>query len=297
MAIITNIEQVFRVFDCLHQAYQNREFPYTEYHLSKLPQKRIPSQLRKIPNFYFYLCHFMRGRIKSDYAVVQMVKLYREQPELFNPTYVVTLSPEIMEVRLSELFGKLPPSQRYGEAWYRNSELLLAWGGNILNVFKGKPTAEMLRDRVVNKKNYKLPPKKQGFFMFQEKLCAMLAYFLMDAGLVRAIRISPPIDFHHLRVMIGTEMLAAEEVNRPRPLSIAGYKLAEQYLRKRKGVNPVEFADLMFMLSREGCARAVLSQKADWMSKLVQRRYRGTCGRCPVEKMCQHSVFLNMFLF
>lgn len=296
MTILTNSTQAYRVFERLISAYRAREFPYTQANLDRLPQRRIPKELRRKPNFYFYLCHFMRGLIKSEYAVAQMVKLYREEPKLFDPRHVVTLSPEIMEEKLGKLFGKLPKSQRYGEAWFRNSEILMAWGGDILNVFRGRLTADILRQRVVNKKDYQLPLKEQGFFMFQEKVCAMLAYFLMDAQLIPLIHISPPVDFHHLRVMLSTEMiLASESFRRPRPLSVAGYKLAEQYLRYRYGVHPVEFSDLLFMLSREGCARSIKEEPEDWNDAKTLRRYQRSCGRCPVEKECHHSILAQSY--
>lgn len=296
MQIVTNYRRASFVFTRLLAAYQERRFPYTEENLARLPQRRIPMEFRGEANFYFYLCHFMRGRIKSDYAVWRMVEMRQKRPELFDPRHVMTLSPEEMEAALVSFFGPLPPSQRYGEAWYRNSQILAEWGGDVLAFFKGVDTPDELRKRVVNKKNYELPLKEQGVFMFQEKLCAMLAYFLMDAGLVPLLRISPPVDFHHLRVMLGTGMLVVgESFRRPRTLSLYGLRMAERYLAEHPEVHPVEFADLLWMLSGYGCVRAVSEPEPDWDAPKVQRRYAKSCGACPVERQCDSLVVASAY--
>lgn len=285
--IITNSIQADRVFERLVMAYQSRKWPYTQANIDR--RHRIPHHMA---NFYFYLCHFMCGAVPGDDAVVHTLLLYQRSPELFDPYYVITLSPEVIESRFEKILGTLPVSKHYGTAWFHNSEILVAWGGRILNVFRGVHSADQLRARIANKKNRTLPPKEQGFFGFQDKLCAKLAYLLMDAKLIPAIRISPPIDFCHLQIVLGTEMILADSsIRQPSLFSVAGLKLAEQFLRRRHRLNPVEFADMLSILSQEGCAQSVKGGDVpDWDDPKTHRRFERSCGRCPVEWDCRHSI-------
>lgn len=289
--IPTNQDRAVRLFARLIGEHRQDGFPYTLENMAKLPQHQVPPELWSNANFWFYLCHLMRGMLKSDYAAAQVVKLYRLAPELFDPVRAADMTGEEIDKELKRVFSRVPKWQRYGEAWQRNSEILLAWGGDILNVYRGARTEAAVRARIVNKRNYALPLKERGFFMFQAKMCSLLTIFLMTARLIPTIRVSPPIDFHHMRVMVGTGMIKlAPGAYRPERVAAAGDKIGRAYLDRFDRMHPVKFADLLFVLSREGCVRAVTDAEADWSDPNVLARYQRTCGRCPLEDECDYTV-------
>jgi hypothetical protein len=151
---------------------------------------------------------------------------------------------EEIDVQLRRVFSSVPKWQRYGEAWQRNLEILLAWGGDILEVYRGCRTETEVRARVMNKLKYDLPLRGRDFYMFQEKMCSLLAYFLMAAELIPTIGISPPIDFHHMRVMVGTGMIDLPVGSyRPRQVAAAGDRIGQAYLNRFRRMDPVKFAD------------------------------------------------------
>lgn len=76
MAIITNQERAVRLFARLIVEHRDGEFPHTAGNMAKLPQAQVTMELRGNANSWFYLCHLMRGMIKSDYAATQVVQLY-----------------------------------------------------------------------------------------------------------------------------------------------------------------------------------------------------------------------------
>jgi hypothetical protein len=286
------------IFAHLIGASKDGDFPYTKTALERRPQDQVPDDLHSNANFWFYLTHMMRGMLKSDYAAQQVVRLYRQQPNLFLPDEVVKLSVYKVQKQLESVFGKgnVPKHQRYAEAWFRNSKLLLAWDSDIRNVYEGVTTEAEVRARIVNKRRYHLPPREQGFFCFKAKMCSLLTYFLMDARLIPRIRMSPPIDFHHMRAMIGTGIIPLPHGRyAPRAIERLADQVGRRYLDRNYEMDPVHFADLLFVLSREGCARAVSVEDPDWSDPKLQTQYRRSCGRCPVEHKCNDTALQESY--
>jgi hypothetical protein len=296
MAILTNPRQMNRIFALLHAAYQESEFPYTKRSIEKLPEIQIPAHQQGVANLWFYLAGLMRGMTKSELTAMRVSRLYKEDPTLFDPHHAATLSPERITERLERVFGKLPPKQLHAEAWHRSSKVLVAWGGDILKVFDGVENEEEMRRRILNKRRYELPLKEQGFYGFQKKITALLAYFLMGAKLIPMIRTAPPIDFHHMRVLIGTGIITLKNGRHwPGPIMEAGDKLTRAYLKRFPGMHSVEFAQLLFILSREACAYAVVESEPDWDDPKVLGRYKRSCGRCPVERYCHQTTISESY--
>lgn len=300
MKVTTNQEVAFTVFSTLLKTYQRHGFPYTYENLRKLPQRLIPMEEFEpvtLANFLFFSCLFMRGAIPSAQAIGKLVGLWRTEPALFNPHHAATLTTEAVNTKLTACFGReLPEEHGYGKGWVKNSQILvLFWKGNVLEVFKEVKDGATLRKRMMNRKNERLPLAKQGFFGFQEKMAAMLAYFLGDAGLIKPLRISPPIDFHGLRVILGTEGLQIQDEvakDATRILSRIGTKLGEEYLLAHPRVNPLHFADVLWMLSKYGCRPlSYIMRDPDWQTnpKSIEKYGRG-CGSCPVESRCEHYL-------
>lgn len=291
MAILTNPRQMNRIFALLHAAYKESDFPYAKRSIEKLPEVQIPAHRQGVANLWFYLAGLMRGMTKSELTAARVARLYEQDPKLFDPHYAATLSPEEITLRLERIFGKLPPKQLHSEAWKRSSEALVSWGGDILKVFDGVETEAEMRRRILNKRKYELPLKEQGFYGFQKKITALLAYFLMEARLIPVIQTAPPIDFHHMRVLVGTGIISLKNGRHwPGSIMEAGDKLTRSYLKRFPQMHPVEFARLLFMLSREACAYAVTDAEPDWNDPKIRGRYQRSCGRCPVERYCHQTV-------
>ncbi len=288
--------RAYSVFAHLIGARHEQNFPYTTEALARRPQEQVPPELRANPNFLFYLTHMMRGMLTSDYAARQVVQLWRRRPDLFDPKAVTKLSESKVQYQLEQVFERVPKHQRYAEAWFRNSRLLLAWGGDIRNVYHEVTTEAEVRARVVNKRRYHLPPREQGFFCFQAKMCSLLTYFLMSEDHIPHISMSPPIDFHHMRAMVGTRIIPLPPGRyQPRAVERLADQVGRRYLDRFVEMNPVDFADLLFILSREGCSRAVKEESPDWSDERVLSQYHRTCGRCPIERHCTHTALQESY--
>lgn len=285
-----NYRRAYSVFAYLIGAHNDGEFPYTEAAFARRPQDQLTTEVRQ-PNGLFYTTHMMRGLRDSTRAAQQIVKLHARWPEMFDPAKAARLSESQIQGRLEKCFENVPKHQHYAKAWKRNSELLAAWGGDIRNVYEGVTTEAEVRARIVNKQKYHLPPREQGFFGFQAKMCSLLTYFLMAEGHIPRISMSPPIDFHHMRIMVGTRILPLPPGRySPRAVEKLADRVGRRYLDKHYEMDPVFFADLMFILSRDACARAVKEENPDWSNTKTVARYRRTCGNCPIEDKCHCTV-------
>lgn len=293
MKIVINWKRVYGNFALLRTAYEEGTFPYQPEHLAKVPHHMV--DLAKVPdlsaNDVFYITHLLRGKVQSHMATAGAIALREKHPELFSPKKVVTFSAAAIDRRLERVFGTVPPRQRYGEAWQRNSEILLAWGGDILGVYEGLTTEAEVRGRVMNKGDVTLPLKERGFYMFREKMCALLTINLMQAGFIPRMSMVFPVDFHHMRALIGTGMIRLVDGSYdPKPIMAAGDAIGRAYLDRFPIVDPVRFSELLFVLSREGCARAINEPGTDWMDPMTVSRYRRSCALCPLAFCCDQTV-------
>ena len=293
MEIITNWRRVKSNFALLIPAHREGAFPYLPAYLDRVPHRMVDPHL--LPNWtandWFYVTHLLRGRVQSHMATAKAIKLRAAHPELFDPKRAMHLSAAEIDELLKQVFGTVPARQLYGEAWRRNSEILLAWGGDILAVYDGVTTEAEVRARVMNKGKDHLPLVERGFYMFQEKMCALLTINLMRAGFIPRISMSFPVDFHHMRVLIGTGMITLGNGSyRSDSIMLVGDRIGRKYLDRFPGMDPVTFSELLFVLSREGCVRAVTDPDADWDDPLVLGRYERGCGRCPLKQRCHQTV-------
>lgn len=293
MEIVTNWRRVYGIFALLIPAHEDQEFPYLTRYLDRVPHRMVdPGVLPDwTANDWFYVTHLLRGRVQSHMATKAAIELREKHPELFDPYQAVRLSASDIDRRLEHVFGTVPERQYYGESWQRNSEILIAWGGDILAVYEGVTTETEVRDRIMNKERYDLPLRERGFFAFKEKMCALLTINLMRAGFIPRISMSFPVDFHHMRALIGTGMIRLPNGSySPKPVMAAGDAIGRSYLDRFPDMDPVRFSEFLFVLSREGCAWAVNDSDADWDDPSVIRRYRRSCGLCPLEHRCDQTV-------
>lgn len=294
MEIVTNWRRVRGNFALLIPAREDYEFPYLPEHLARVPHHMVdPKDLSDwTANDWFFVTHLLRGKVRSHMATARAIELRKKYPELFDPYRAAKLSASEIDRLLEYVFVTVPEHQRYGEAWRRNSETLIAgWDGDILNVYEGVTTEAEVRARVINKERYDLLPRDRGFYAFKEKMCALLSINLMRAGFIPRISMSFPVDFHHLRVLISTGMIGLSEGSySPKPILAVGDAIGRSYLDQFLDMDPVLFSELLFVLSREACRLAVNDPDADWSDPSVLRRYRQSCALCPLENRCDQTV-------
>lgn len=292
--IVINWKRVKGNFALLIPVHREETFPYLSNYLERVPHRMVNPKLLPdwTANDWFYVTHLLRGKVQSHMATAKAIELRKTHPELFDPKQAMHFSAEEIDEVLKQVFGSVPPRQLYGEAWRRNSEILLhGWGGDIRNVYDSVTTEEEVRARVVNKENYKLPFKERGFYMFQAKMTALLTINLMRAGFIPRISMSFPVDFHHMRALIGTGMITLPNGSyRPDSIEAAGDRIGREYLDRFPEMDPVTFSEFLFVLSREGCVRAITDPEVDWNDPEVIGRYERGCGRCPLEHRCEQTV-------
>lgn len=303
------------VFGRLLEALKNNEYPYT---VGVLPQHRIPNEIRDDPlvhaRFLFYLCHYMRGAIKSNLATQRLVALWKEKPWFFEPAFFENATRDEVEKELAYVLNY--QTKQIASFWIENSRRLeVRWGGDPRNIFKGARHGDVVRERIMNRAAKRMRAHngelqlEPGFLGFQGKMASMLSYFLMEAKLVNPIAIAPAVDFHLLRIMLSTGVLTVKPEYWGTSLydyaHAAGTSVLEAY-GERKHVHPVEIGDALWILSTTLCSKApgnasmgrskergVGGRKALPKSRNVdaynlqhQELYARSCGVCPAEKFC-----------
>lgn len=326
MKITVDYDRAWRVFDTLVRALRAKRYPYN---ISVLPQDLLPEEMRMDKmlhaRFLFYVCHFMRGAIDSVHVIRQLSALWYESPWMFEPGLVVARDVADVKAQLARAVDY--HLDEIASFWWENSRRLYGqWRGDPRLLFEGVRTAEEAMRRIINKdgkRQYQatdLFEHEWGFLGFQGKMTSMLAYFLMEAKLIRPIQDIPPaVDFHLLRVMFASRILTAEglvdrtdiryDVAYPQ-----GVKVVKEYLRKRN-VSPVVLGDALWCLSQTACsqapgnrsvgrtrsgeekARRLDGKKAapsfltlDPHNDVHLSLYAQTCARCPAGETCEINV-------
>jgi hypothetical protein len=215
------------------------------------------------------------------------------------------------------------------KTWVRNMHKLARhWGGNPLLLFeevnlKAEKTWKSYRiaNKVYNNLCKKLMRKPSwseeyfadnpfGFYGFQHKMVSMILYFYIHAGMVKPCAYPVPVDFHILRVLTSSGILripgleSGSECYRESLLPYAR-KVTLRYVVDT-GVASEHLADVLWLLSRSFCRRhpgnkssvdkvrrgrrrEITELPVVWTETAV-RTYDRTCGRCPIENLCEWNI-------
>jgi hypothetical protein len=312
------------VFGRLLAALRRNQYPYN---IAQLPQDLVPEKMRsdqlKHAQFLFYVCHYMRGAIRSETAIQQLLALWRQEPWLFAPDEVtrrVNESGTIAEYLRKALDYH---TDQIAQFWLENSRRLRdSWRSDPREIFANVSDGNDARDILINRENPRAGTKPRqdlfkhgsGFLGFQGKMASMLTYFLMEAKLIAPFPMAPAVDFHLLRVMLATGVLRvdAETVARGirydqiQPL---GQALLERYCHKKR-VSMVEIGDALWALSTTLCRKAPGNASINRSKERRPRRERArpsplvldpgnqehrerywvSCGNCPAAKYCSANV-------
>ncbi len=279
-----NKKRAFKIFDILIDLYRNKLSPFDIATRPQDPQflpESLPLKSLDHALYLFYVCLYMRGRIKSHQAFNQFKVLYTDFPDFFNPILIQS-DPEYYynelctQLKKGYLAFSVTDNARF---WIENScELYQYWKGDPRNLFncltyKNRETAKgydlicknIIRKRI--KKNLKTPQlhdhlyenyQIRGFYGFQEKMVSMLSYFYVDAGIISSYLFPSPIDFHVSRILIMQDIINVQGIkngiNSPTVLS-AGRKITSEYCSKTN-VGAVELADVLWLYSQLMCSNS-----------------------------------------
>ncbi len=316
------------VFDTLVRALQEKKFPYNN---TDTPQTIVGSRLSKYSQrqralFWFYLCMYMRGPVKSNYAAEKLFEVFEAQAGggIFDPECRYSTMSEVVDVVMTyHNFTRLLSDVK--KFWaFGSQKLLTLYNGDPRNIFSGTKSFDDIEERVRYRSVSGL-----GFMGFQKKMSSMLAYFLRDQELIETDDFPPPVDFHLMRVMVLTGVLVLEEGDpkkfRYETSSQLGYQAIESY-QARSGQKPIVLGDALWLLSGSLCnlspknqealafgifckdtiSAAVVSKKKrlarppglfshhgvelDVSVNVNSLRMQQTCGRCPVNSFCRGGI-------
>lgn len=316
MRVIVDRERAKQVFDALLERYKAREFPYN------LPAAQVPQIPENLPkngfsdsrghaSFLFSLCFWMRGGIDSSRATRAVSVLHEQRPEMFRAEHARTMDPsEVSRILTGVTLGF--NSREIGRFWVQNfGRLQDYWGGDPSNVFQGVRSYDEICQRVCNPKGRlkRMTPRGEtGFLGFQEKMASMLTYFLLDARLIKPLPFPLPVDFHVLRMVVAHEIITVEDGNGDffNQEVLAAVRELSLWYSEYHGGDSLDMSTILWCFSRAMCSRypgnttlyigprrgrktKLLPKKITWRES-QRRAYAHTCGQCPVEPTCKHSI-------
>lgn len=256
-----------QVAGVLIEALRNKTHPYD---IAKRPQDMVPADIRADQKTHalllFGVCYFMRGTIQSDFAIRQIVWLFRRHPEIFDPDF---LNKGDFEEKVKHVHACLKGHIKYRlfeipPLWVDGFRRLKEdWDGDPRKIFDGVHNSGELYRRLVNinslRKKDRKPDKLRGFVGVRAKIANMLAYFFEDAAVIPEgqVKTSSPFDFHNGRAFISTRaiVLEGEGPFRFEDVTDIGSAAVEEY-GIRHGVSMRVMADAFWLLSTTHCRRA-----------------------------------------
>ncbi len=323
MKVTADKDRVFYLLDTLLERWtaEPKRFPYNHKD-SVLPQDIIPKSIRSnktvLACFYFYICIYMRGGIKSLQAFNALIKMWEEHPDLFNPLYAQWLDATVVQNILKEYIGW--DSKAASISWVENSRRLVQhWGGSPLNLIEGledyTEALRRIRNKLTKRDLRDAGADGQGFRGFQPKMVSMILYFYDWEGWLNYGFLYPaPADFHNFRLAFAHRGLVIE----PQPKSIrVGEKhstvwreVVMQYLQER-GAESKDVADAIWLFSLVMCGSSPLTQfivskgktpelfdegdlpldhRGAALAPVNREALKQTCLSCPIATTCELAI-------
>ena len=310
--------QAEMVFNALIQRLSEKGPPYNTAHV---PQSDgfLPSNLKRGSRehaiFLFVLCLWMRGGVESNTASTFLRRMYEERPEVFDPDMYWNWGPVATRENIN-LIAAVLSEYRLGQrvednapGWvYNMGKLARFWKGDPRELMKDKPRFKTLVRRIIGKTTGKNgvfvnEDNPNGFMFFREKMAAMIAYFLMDAGLVPMFYTPVPVDIHVLRILVSNQVIRVRGKSTRKAIGIDFMKarvqglarqVTEWYCRKHE-VSPVALCDTLWLLSRSMCRSnpGNSGYVADDQRKLALKKSRAGSDDHPMLNLYELSVKLE----
>jgi hypothetical protein len=266
--------QAKKVFDAIIKRLSEKGPPYNTAHV---PQAVLPSNMvhgsKEHAIFLFILCLWMRGGVESATATSFLKNMYEQRPDVFIPETYWNWGPDLTRKqvdRISEVLTEHRLGQRVEEnalGWvYNMRKLAQFWEGDPRKLMTDRPRFNVLARRIIGKTSGKQgqfinEDNPNGFMFFREKMTAMIAYFLMDAGLVPMFYAPVPVDFHVLRLLVSNQVIRVRGKDVKETVGVdfmrnvtqrLAREMTEWYCREYQ-VSPVALCDALWLLSGTLC--------------------------------------------
>ena len=204
MEVIVNWERVKFVFDTLIAAWEKKDFPYNLPKAKPPQDENMPKTLERgglrEALKYFYDCLYMRQDM-SDTGMGLLSRLYDDHSWLFYPPAMLKLKAEEVEEYLKQ-YGRAFHAKENARYWVENTRRLVEhWGGDPRNIYASGDYWEICKKVGRETKGY----EDIGFFGFKRKMTSMLAYYLVQAGLIPDGEYAIPVDIQVCKTVFGHE--------------------------------------------------------------------------------------------
>lgn len=212
-------KRAYAVFWALQEAWQKKEGIFANI---VLPDDRLalPLDLDLAANFLFFCSITMRGALVSDDPIRWLNQLFQLRPEVFDPLVVARdltvekmvdlfsgATAELLEAKnLTKGIGHMGPKYReFARSWIHNARFLAEnWQGQVLRIFDGVGDFEEAFARIDRYRN------GAGLKGMRRKIFSLLTIWLQCKDLLPDFPTPLPVDFHALRVLMGTGIVRTD---------------------------------------------------------------------------------------
>jgi len=313
LKIKINHKHAFKTFDGLINLH-NKKLP--PFDTAKRPQdpEFLPENLAlgglEHALYLFYICLYMRGRIKSRQAFQEFKKLYTNYPDFFNPKKIQAdpayyYEALVEQLKKGHLAFSVTDNARF---WVENSKQLFhgGWHGDPRNLFR-----DLNEENRYTTQAFELVCSNiiRSFYGFLEKMVSMLSYFYVDANIIPSFLFPSPIDYHVSRFLIMQGIIKVTGIKKGVAISYilpAGRKITATYCAKRN-VPAVQLADVLWLYSQLMCnfdpnrsrykkgksegrkTTISIAKEVKW-TKNKMDNYYDSCGLCTFNETCTGHV-------
>jgi hypothetical protein len=216
--VVVDHKRAKQVFSLLIEARRNNHPVYdgikVPHQADMLPHNLSSNDGLAFSLYLFVLSFMMAGAVKSLTIASQLAKVHEKHPEFFDPAFMMSFSIEDLEKVLRKADGIRYRPYSFAKYWHENFiKLHYHWSGDPRKLFNEVESYDDMCEVMVNKGGFRLDNPK-GFLGFQKKITSMFIFYMVDTGLVKPSWIFPvPIDYHYLRITIGTGVIRIEDSN------------------------------------------------------------------------------------
>jgi endonuclease III len=264
LSVYVNVERGIEIARVLEESFTNgvKIFSNTQ----NLIENQVPEGVRLLSKehilFLFYIApldYLMKSELLYNRAKI----MFKERPELFDPSYIANTFNEAKLQELANILQKYLGVRFPFEAanrWYKNSLLLLqSYEGDPRNIFKGITNARNLFERI------------SKFRGLGRKTGSMLLRCLIDLGIAKVDDINdilPPVDIHDVRIAFRTKIAYSKEYSEGNARKFTRIiQDVWSYVCKKGNLNWLKVDRALWLLGSNGCAKK-------------------NCKNCPINNFC-----------
>ena len=267
MNIIIDMERAELVVSTAHSAFRNKVGLLSE--TDDLVENQIPDGVERLSKghalFLFYTAANDHG-VKSFRMYSRAKKLFSEQPNAFDPSWIVENFESVGDPKLVELTGECVGARyprQAAKTWYLNSlKLIEEYDGDPRKLFRSTSDARVLIKRIKAFRGY--GPKIGGML-----LRAAVGLDFADVNALEEVLV--PVDIHDSRISFFTEILKLEDGNVEGEIDYYGFVTEVQKILldscNSLGIKWLDTDRALWLIGSRGC---------------VNKR----CKECPFREFC-----------